>query len=85
MKSIGKEHRIDVPTGFFKCVMSLRKGHEKSIGFYYANTDARQTMESACMSVDEVESLTGYDFFVNVPSDLEERIEAECSRYFLSL
>ena len=85
MKSIGKEHRIDVPTGFFKCVMSLRKGHEKAIGFYYANTDARQTMESACMSVDEVESLTGYDFFVNVPSDLEERIEAECSRYFLSL
>ena len=85
MKSIGKEHRIDVPTGFFKCVMSLRKGHEKAIGFYYANTDARQTMESACMSVDEVESLTGYDFFVNVPSDLEERLEAECSRYFLSL
>ena len=37
------------------------------------------------MSVDEVESLTGYDFFVNVPSDLEERLEAECSRYFLSL
>ena len=85
MKSIGKEHRIDVPTGFFKCVMSLRKGHEKAIGFYYANTDARQTMESACMSVDEVESLTGYDFFVNVPSDLEERLEAECSRYFLSM
>lgn len=78
-QTIGAEHHVTVPTGFFKCVMSLRKGQEKAIGFYYANTNAKQTMNDACMTVDEIESLTGYDFFVNVPKRLEQRIEATCS------
>ena len=36
-------------------------------------------MTQAATSVDEVERLTGMDFFVNVPDQLERRIEASYS------
>lgn len=78
-KSIGREHRITVPDGFFKVVLSLRKEHEKAIGFYYVNRAGKQPMPQAAMSVDEVESMTGINFFVNLPARLEQRVEAEYS------
>ena len=76
-KSIGKEHKILVPDGFFKVVLSMRKNKEKAIGFYYTNRSSKQSMDKAATSVDEIEELTGMDFFVNIPNRLEERIEAE--------
>lgn len=75
-KTIGKNLKITVPDGFFKVVLSLRDGHEKAIGFYYSNRSGKQPMTQTAMSVDEVETMTGIDFFVNVPDDVEERVEA---------
>ena len=65
-----------VPNGFFKVVLSTRKGNEKAIGFYYSNRDSRQTMNAAAMSVDQVERLTGMDFFPQLNDVLEKRLEA---------
>ena len=42
---IGQEHPVAVPDGFFKVVLSLRKGAEKAIGFYYENNSVKQPME----------------------------------------
>lgn len=78
-KSIGSERRITVPAGFFKCVLSTRAGAEKSIGFYYENRGGKQPMHAAAMSVDEVEELTGMDFFVFLDNRLEARLEASHS------
>ena len=75
-KWIGRTHKIPVPEGFFKVVLSLKKGDEKAIGFYYRNTSAKQTMEEAAMSVDDAEALTGYDFYPLLPKELEKKIEA---------
>ncbi len=75
-RTIGREHPVRVPDGFFKVVMSLRKGSEKAIGFYYANDDQNQNMSAAAMSVDDVEALTGMNFFVGVDAKTEKRIEA---------
>lgn len=77
VRTIGQDHKVRVPDGFFKVVLSLRKGEEKAIGFYYANNDKTQTMESAAMTVDEVERLTGYDFFYQVDKAVEKRVEAQ--------
>lgn len=73
---IGKDTKVRVPDGFFKVVLSLQKGKEKAIGFVYRNNNERQTMEDAAMSVDEVEKLTGYDFFPTVEKGLQDRLEA---------
>lgn len=74
---LGEEVKIRIPDAFFKVVVSLQQGKEKGIGFYYRNNDLRQTMEDAALSIDEVEKLTGYDFFAELPYDIENRIEAQ--------
>ena len=70
---------MTVPEGFFKVVLSMREGEEKAIGFYYANSNAKQKMEETATTVDAIEELTGMDFFVNVPDRLEQQIESSFS------
>ena len=78
-KTIGKDLKITVPEGFFKVVLSMREGKEKAIGFYYANSNAKQSMAQTATTVDEIEALTGMDFFINIDDYLEERIESTFS------
>ena len=75
--TIGVNHSIAVPDGYFKVVVTLIKGEEKGIGFYYVNDDIRQTMEDASLSIKQVEELTGYDFFAELPDDVELKIESQ--------
>lgn len=78
-KHIGKNLSITVPDGFFKVVLSLRKDHEKAIGFYYANTDAKQNFAAGATTVDAIEEMTGIDFYVNIDDRLESRLESAYS------
>lgn len=73
---IGRYKKVSVPTGFFKVVLSLNPGKEKAIGFYYENNNTRQRMGDAACSVDDIERLTGYDFFYQLDDSLEERLES---------
>lgn len=66
---------VTVPDAFFKVILSLKKNDEKAIGFYYVNDARRQTMEFALRSVDEIERITGYDFFSNVVDEIENKVE----------
>ena len=75
-KRFGKKHRMAVPRAFYKVVLSLKKGSEKAIGFFYTNDNAPQPMEDAVRSVDEIERLTGLDFFSSLPDEQEDRLEA---------
>lgn len=75
-RRFGKRHRMAVPQAFYKVVLSLRNGGEKALGFYYLNDDSRQPMEEAVRSVDEIERLTGIDFFASLPDAQEDRLEA---------
>ena len=52
---------------------------EKAIGFYYDKSDQRQTMQHAAMSVDELEELTGIDFFHQLDDETENRVESSFS------
>lgn len=74
--TIGRDVKVRVPDGFFKVVLSLRPGQEKAIGFVYRNNDERQTMEDAATTVDEVEHLTGMDFFSSLEDETENALEA---------
>ncbi len=77
VRYIGELFKVRVPDAFFKVVISLRNGKEKGIGFYYRNNDLRQTMESAALSIDQVEEMTGYDFFAELPDEIEDCIETQ--------
>lgn len=76
-KNIGREHMIAVPDAFFKVVISLSGNTPKGIGFYYQNSEKRQTMESASRTIDQIEEMTGYDFFPELPDSIENNIESQ--------
>jgi len=73
-KTIGK-NRVWVPDAFFKVVL-CRQGKAKAIGFLYRNEGKKQPMADAVCTVDDVERLTGLDFFPELDDKIENRIEA---------
>ena len=73
-KTIGK-NKVWVPDAFFKVVL-CRQGKAKAIGFVYRNEGKKQTMADVVRTVDEVERLTGLDFFPELDDETEDRIEA---------
>lgn len=75
-KTIGK-NKVVVPEAFFKVV--LRTGDDpQAIGFIYKNTSGNRPKDSYVNTVDEVERITGIDFFPSLPDDIEKKVEAEC-------
>ena len=68
-------NRVRVPERFFKVVL-CRQGKPKAIGFIYRNEGKKQPMQDAVYTVDEIERLTGIDFFPALNDDIENRIEA---------
>lgn len=76
-KTIDNGIKVAIPDAYFKVVLSLREGHEKAIGFYYTNDDSRQTMEDAACSVDDIEEITGMDFFPKLNQKLQKKVESE--------
>lgn len=76
-KTIG-HNKVTVPEAFFKVI--LRMGDEpKAIGFIYKNEDGNRPKGDYANSVDQVERITGFDFFPALPDDVENAIEAVCN------
>jgi endonuclease G len=76
-KTIGS-NKVWVPDAFFKVVL-CRQGSPKAIGFIYRNEGVKQPMQEAVCTVDEIEQLTGFDFFPALDDKTEDRIEAKAS------
>lgn len=72
-KTIGK-NKVAVPDGFWKVV--LRADNTAAIGFYYDNEDGHQPMSSYVRTVDEIEQLTGLDFFSQLDDKTEATVES---------
>ena len=70
--------KIAVPDRFFKVVLYLGRV-SKAIGFVYPNEACRGDIRDYAMSVDEVEEITGMDFFFQLDDEEEERLESVCN------
>lgn len=75
-KFIGKNVQIRVPDAFFKVVIAPNSEKPKGIGFYFLNNTETQAWRNAARTIDEIEQLTGYDFFHILPDELENKIES---------
>ena len=74
-RTIG-ESKVAVPDAFYKVV--LYNGETpKAIGFMYENDPSSQPIKDCVYSVDDVEELTGFDFFSSLPDDIENIIESD--------
>jgi len=68
-------NKVVVPEAFFKVVLCLN-GKPKGIGFICRNTDGNHPKDSYVNSIDQVERITGIDFFPNLPDKTEKAVEA---------
>lgn len=74
-KKIAKS--IVVPEAFFKVVYSPKR--QKAVGFIYRNVEGNRPKGDYVNTVDEVERITGYDFFPNLPKEIQTPMEATAS------
>ena len=75
-RTIGKQHRVTVPEAFFKVILCTTSKPPKAIGFIYKNASGNHPLDSYVNSVDEVERITGIDFFPALPDEVEDKVEA---------
>lgn len=81
----GTNGTCPVPTGYFKCIMrctfdasgNMTGAQGAGYIFNHANNAPRQTV-----SIDAVESRTGFDLFANVPAALQATAESTAYNFF---
>ena len=65
-----------VPQRLFKVVLSPWADTPQAIGFLMDNGAVPGGMQAAAVTVDEIEALTGHDFFSTLPDSIENRLES---------
>lgn len=74
------EHRVKVPDAFFKVILIDDARKPYALGFLFENKAGERPLKEYLVSVDEIERITGMDFFSVLPDNLEDRLEAETRR-----
>ena len=72
------DNRVVVPEAFFKVVLCLT-GKPKAFGFIVRNTEGNKKRDLYYNTVDQVERITGIDFFPALPDDIENKVESEAN------
>lgn len=78
MKHIGDE-RVSVPNAFYKIILDNDSGDIKVIAFLMPHQDSNRPLYDFVVSIDDIEKLTGIDFFPELEDQLENRLEASSS------
>ena len=69
-------NKVRVPSAFFKVLLAPYANPIRAIGFVYPNMRCDGNMQAYAVSVDDVEKMTGFDFFSALPDDIENDIES---------
>jgi endonuclease G, mitochondrial len=72
--AIGK-NRVTIPSKYYKVIYAPNKNI--MIGFLLSNAKQSGSLYSYTVSVDKIESLTGIDFFSELPDNIEEELESK--------
>ena len=75
LEYIGKQNRIAVPEQYYKIVYD--KKAQQAIAFLMKNEGSIELLRSFVVSIDEIEKLTGIDFFAKLPDNIEKKIESQ--------
>ena len=75
-ETIGR-NKVRVPSAFFKVLLATYSSPMRAIGFVYPNMRCDGNMQAYAVSVDDVEKMTGFDFFIALPDDIEDDIESK--------
>ncbi len=70
-------NEVTVPSAFYKVILDLTEPQRKGIAFIIPNAASNEPLKNYAVPIDEVEELTGIDFFPELlHDDLEEQLES---------
>jgi len=78
LKRIGDEN-VAVPNQFYKVILDNTNGKIKVLAFIMNHENSDLPLYKFVVSVDEVEALTGIDFFPELDDAIEDQLEASSS------
>ncbi|WP_460218219.1 DNA/RNA non-specific endonuclease [Psychroserpens sp. MEBiC05023] len=78
METIGEE-QVSVPNQFYKILIDNNTGKTKVIAFLMPHKDSNRPLYEFVVTIDEIEALTGIDFFAELDDATEHRLEASRS------
>ena len=70
------ENKVAVPNYFYKVILDYSAPPVKAIGFIMPHENSKEPLSYFAVTVDEVENITGLDFFPLLPDDEEEKLES---------
>ena len=89
--SADASQKVPIPNYFYKVVLRVKYNSSKTqvidactIGFWFEHRDyvtGTETYPQFSVSVDQIEQWTGFDFFVNLPDDIEEAAESNSTTW----
>ena len=68
-------NKVVVPEAFFKVILCLQ-GTPKAIGYIVRNNEGKKKRDQFINTVDDVERITGLDFYPALPDSIENKVEA---------
>lgn len=82
------ENKVVIPDKFFKVLLTQKEGEWQGVGFIFHNPPKRdlristkppvnRPLESYIVTIDEVEAMTGLDFFHKLPDSIENSVEQQ--------
>ncbi len=74
LKTIGKEN-VAVPNYFYKVLLDLSSDKPRMIAFLVPHQNSKKPLYEFVVSTDEIEKLTGIDFYPNLPDEIENKLE----------
>ena len=69
------KNKISIPVRYYKIILDIE--NNRAIGFIFRNSMSSNSIQSFAVSVDEIEEITGIDFFPSLPDDMEKELEAD--------
>ena len=75
-------NQITVPDAFFKAVLAKDGEGYQAIGFIMENTSSQQPYTSCCVTIDDIEKITGFDLFHNLDDAIEGVVESSYNARF---
>ena len=70
-------HKVAVPKFYYKIILDNQKSKEKCIAFLMKNEDSNLALKSFVVTIDEIELLTGIDFFPKLDASLGKSLESK--------
>ncbi len=79
------KNNLIVPKYFFAAILAVKNGQYKAIGLWFEHKkNSDKVLSNYVVSIDELEKLTGIDFFCNLPDSIEDKVESATKAEMLS-